>query len=100
MPGLEVWTVEQVRAADKAAIASGPPGFELMLRAGRSVAMETAARWTRRPVLVMCGPGANGGDGYVAAKTLQDAGWPVRVAGLVQPSALTGGPALAAGGGA
>ena len=96
MPGREVLTVEQVRAADKAAIAAGTPGLELMLRAGRAVAMEIGARWTPRPVLVMCGPGANGGDGYVAARTLQDAGWPVRVAGLVQPSALSGDPAMAA----
>jgi len=96
MPGREVLTVEQVRAADKAAIAAGVPGFELMLKAGQAVAMEIAGRWTKRPVLVMCGPGANGGDGYVAAKTLQDGGWPVRVAGLVQPSALKGDAAMAA----
>jgi hydroxyethylthiazole kinase-like uncharacterized protein yjeF len=96
MPGREVLTVEQVRAADKAAIAAGTPGFELMLRAGRAVAREIAARWTQRPVLVMCGPGANGGDGYIVAKTLQERGWPVRVAGLVQPSALKGDAAMAA----
>ena len=96
MPGREVLTVEQVRAADKAAVAAGATGLELMLQAGRAVAMEIAARWTRRPVLVMCGPGANGGDGYVTARTLQDAGWPVRVAGLVQPAALGGDAAMAA----
>ncbi len=96
MPGREVLTVEQVRAADKAAVAAGTPGFELMRRAGQAVAMELGARWTPRPVLVMCGPGANGGDGYVAARALKDAGWPVRVAGLVQPSALKGDAALAA----
>ena len=96
MPGREILTVEAVREADKAAIAAGTPGFELMLRAGRAVAAEIAARWTLRPVVVLCGPGANGGDGYVAAKTLKDAGWPVRVAGLVQPPALKGDAALAA----
>ena len=96
MPGREVLTVEQVRAADKAAIAAGTPGFELMQRAGQAVAMEIAARWTPRPVLVMCGPGANGGDGYIVAKTLADAGWPVRVAGLVQPPAMKGDAAMAA----
>jgi hydroxyethylthiazole kinase-like uncharacterized protein yjeF len=96
MSGAEILTVEQVRAADRAAIAEGTPGFDLMLRAGRSVAAMIAARWTVRPVVVLCGPGANGGDGYVAAAALKEAGWPVRVAGLVQPSALTGDAALAA----
>jgi hydroxyethylthiazole kinase-like uncharacterized protein yjeF len=97
MPGREILTVAEVRAADQAAIAAGTPGFELMLRAGRAVAREIAARWSVRPVLVMCGPGANGGDGYIVAKTLQEGGWPVRVAGLVQPSALDGDAAMAAG---
>jgi hydroxyethylthiazole kinase-like uncharacterized protein yjeF len=96
MPDFEVLTVAQVRAADKAAIAAGTPGCELMQRAGQAVAAAIMARWTARPVLVMCGPGANGGDGYVAAKALQDAGWPVRVAGLVPPSALQGDAAAAA----
>lgn len=96
MPGREILTVETVREADRAAIAAGTPGFELMLRAGRAVAMEIAARWTPRPVVVLCGPGANGGDGYIAARTLKDGGWPVRVAGLVQPQALKGDAALAA----
>lgn len=96
MSGREILTVAQVRAADQAAIAAGTPGFELMLRAGRAVAAAIAARWSPRPVLVLCGPGANGGDGYVAARTLKDAGWPVRVAGLVQPAALKGDAAQAA----
>ena len=96
MPGREILTVEQIRNADRAAIAAGAPSFELMLRAGQAVAAAIAARWTVRPVLVLCGPGANGGDGYIAAKVLKDAGWPVRVAGLVQPSALNGDAALAA----
>ena len=96
MSGFEVLTVAQVRAADKAAIAAGTPGLELMRRAGQAVADAIVARWTVRPVLVMCGPGANGGDGYVAAAALRDAGWPVRAAGLVQPSALKGDAAEAA----
>jgi hydroxyethylthiazole kinase-like uncharacterized protein yjeF len=98
MPGLEILTVEQIRAADRAAVGAGVTGIELMHRAGRAVAAAIAERWTQRPVLVLCGPGANGGDGYVVAKTLKDAGWPVRVAGLVQPAALKGDAALAAEG--
>ena len=96
MPGLEILTTQQIRAADEAAIAGGVPGFDLMKMAGRMVAAEIAARWTQRPVLVLCGPGANGGDGYIAANALKAAGWPVRVAALVQPSALKGDAALAA----
>jgi hydroxyethylthiazole kinase-like uncharacterized protein yjeF len=96
MSGREILTVEQVRAADRAAIADGVDGFDLMRRAGQAVAAAIAARWTPRPVLALCGPGANGGDGYIAALALKQAGWPVRVAGLVQPSALTGDAALAA----
>jgi hydroxyethylthiazole kinase-like uncharacterized protein yjeF len=95
MPGREILTTQEVRAADRAAISQGTPGFELMLRAGRSVAREIAARWTPRPVLVLCGPGANGGDGYICAKTLQDGGWPVRVASLAQTDKLKGDAALA-----
>jgi NAD(P)H-hydrate epimerase len=95
MPGREILTTQEVRAADRAAISQGTPGFELMLRAGRSVAREIAARWTPRPVLVLCGPGANGGDGYICAKTLQDGGWPVRVASLAQTDKLRGDAALA-----
>lgn len=96
MPGFEVLTVEQIREAERGAIAAGAQGWTLMRRAGRAVADAITARWTPRPVLVMCGPGANGGDGYVAAKALLDAGWPVRAAGLVQPSALQGDAAEAA----
>ena len=96
MSGREILTVKQIRAADQAAIAGGVSGFELMRLAGRSVAAAIAERWTPRPLLVLCGPGANGGDGYVAAMALKEAGWPVRVAGLVQPSALKGDAALAA----
>jgi hydroxyethylthiazole kinase-like uncharacterized protein yjeF len=96
MSGREILTVEQVRAADRAAVAAGVDGFELMRRAGQAVAAQIAARWTPRPVLALCGPGANGGDGYIAAAMLKAAGWPVRVAGLAPPSALTGDAALAA----
>ncbi len=96
MPGLEILTVDQIRAADRAAAAAGLSGLDLMNRAGQAVAAEIGARWSARPTVVLCGPGANGGDGYVAAAALKAAGWPVRVAGLVAPSALSGDAALAA----
>ena len=75
-----VLTVAESRAADAAAIAAGTTLGELMDRAGRAVAAAVRARWTPRPVVVLCGPGDNGGDGFVAARTLAEAGWPVTVA--------------------
>ncbi len=79
-----ILTVAQSRAADEAADeaaeAAGTPLPELMERAGGVVADAIAARWTPRPVAVLCGPGDNGGDGFVAARRLRERGWPVTVA--------------------
>jgi hydroxyethylthiazole kinase-like uncharacterized protein yjeF len=96
MPGHELLTVAEMRAADAAAIASGIPGSELMEQAGQAVADAALARWPGRPVLVLCGPGNNGGDGFVAARRLQAAGLPVRVALLGDRERLTGDAATAA----
>lgn len=83
-------------AVDRAAVGGGLPGPWLMERAGRAVTRAITARFAPRRVLVCCGPGNNGGDGYVAARQLARAGWPVRVASLVEPTALTGDAAWAA----
>ena len=94
--GSEILTVAQMTAADQAAIAAGEPGSALMERAGGAVARAIEARWTARPTVVLCGPGNNGGDGYVTARKLAEAGWPVRTASLAPRGALKGDAAWAA----
>lgn len=92
----EVITVEQMRAIDAAAAAAGKPTRTLMENAGRAVAEAIASRHTPRPAAVLCGPGANGGDGWVAARHLREMGWPVWVEILVDRAALKGDAAGAA----
>jgi NAD(P)H-hydrate epimerase len=65
---------------DRSAIAAGTPGVALMHNAGSAVVREIVRRWSVRPVAILCGPGNNGGDGFVAAAELARAGWPVRLA--------------------
>ncbi|PVM88096.1 NAD(P)H-hydrate dehydratase [Caulobacter endophyticus] len=79
-------TVDEMKAADAAAVAAGTPATTLMERAGRGAAEAIRARWSRRPVVVWCGPGDNGGDGYVIARHLKRRGWPVRVEALASPA--------------
>lgn len=76
----EILTVAEMYRADALAIAAGVSGPELMENAGAGIAAAIAQRWTPRPLLVLCGPGNNGGDGFVAARRLAAAGWPVRLA--------------------
>src|SRR4051812_37998099 len=82
--------------ADRLTIAGGVSGSALMENAGRAVADTVARRWSRRPVVILCGPGNNGGDGFVAARLLAERGWPVRVALLGDSQTLRGDAALAA----
>ena len=83
-------SVAQMAEADRAAIAAGTPGSVLMQNAGNAVAQEIIRRWPPCPVTVLCGPGNNGGDGFVAALALAQAGWPVRVALLGDRERLRG----------
>jgi hydroxyethylthiazole kinase-like uncharacterized protein yjeF len=82
----EILTCAETAAADRAAIEAGTPGTVLMDRAGKAVAAAIVERFPRRPVVVLCGPGNNGGDGYVAARELRELGWSVRVEALAPPS--------------
>jgi NAD(P)H-hydrate epimerase len=88
----------EMARADSAAIAGGIAGSQLMEAAGRAVAATVAAHHRRRPVAILCGPGNNGGDGFVAARHLRDAGWPVRLGLLGPREALNGDAAWAAQG--
>jgi hydroxyethylthiazole kinase-like uncharacterized protein yjeF len=90
-------SVAEMRAADAAAIAGGESGGNLMERAGAAVAEAALAHWPGRSVLVLCGPGNNGGDGFVAARRLREAGLAVRVALLGMRDRLAGDAAGAAG---
>ena len=87
-----------MQTADRLAVQRGIASWDLMQAAGRAVALEARRRWDRPSTLVICGPGNNGGDGFVAAMELQRAGWPVRVALLGEVSKLKGDAARAAGG--
>jgi ADP-dependent NAD(P)H-hydrate dehydratase / NAD(P)H-hydrate epimerase len=93
---LALLTPLQMGDADRAAKASGIDGFGLMEAAGSAAAVAVGARWPMRPVTVLCGPGNNGGDGFVAARHLADAGWPVKLALLGSRDKLTGEAAHAA----
>jgi hydroxyethylthiazole kinase-like uncharacterized protein yjeF len=75
-----VLSTKEMYRADAAAVAGGVPGHTLMENAGRAVARAVQDRFDAGPVLILCGPGNNGGDGFVAARHLKAAGWPVRLA--------------------
>ncbi len=83
-------TTRQMSEVDRFTVASGLSSDELMGNAGKAVAREIEKRWSPRPVVVLCGPGNNGGDGFVTARRLSEMGWPVRVALLGPIDGLIG----------
>jgi len=89
-------TVAEMGQADRLAIAAGVAGVQLMETAGAAVADAIRQRWSPRAVVVLCGPGNNGGDGFVVARRLAAQGWPARVALLGDPARLTGDAAAMA----
>ena len=97
MENYELLSVAEMYAADQAAMASGVSGESLMEAAGASVVREIAMRWPVGHVAVLCGPGNNGGDGFVIARLLAEAGWQVRLGLLGTVEQLKGDAAVMAG---
>lgn len=92
----EIITVAQMRAIDDASARAGVSTRTLMENAGAAVADAIVARYAPRPTAVLCGPGNNGGDGWVVARKLVERGWPVWVETLVPRDMLKGDAADAA----
>jgi NAD(P)H-hydrate epimerase len=97
LAGFILLSSDQMRAAEAAAIKAGIAGAGLMAAAGEQTADIAMRTWTQRPVAVICGPGNNGGDGFVAARILSEAGWPIKVALMGERDALKGDARLMAG---
>jgi len=95
---VEVLTVAEMAEAERlATTGTGLAMIDLMERAGSAVARATAARCPAGPVVVLCGPGNNGGDGFVAARLLAGQGREVTVALLGEIGTLKGDAAINAG---
>ncbi|HEX3338422.1 MAG TPA: NAD(P)H-hydrate dehydratase [Pseudolabrys sp.] len=92
----ELLTTAEMAEADRLAIAGGVPGITLMKNAGRAVADVACRAVECRRVVVVAGPGNNGGDGFVAARYLAERGYVVRVCFVGERMRLRGDAALAA----
>ena len=90
----ELLTTAEMAQADRLTIAAGTPGITLMENAGRAVA-QAAARLPGRRVVVVAGPGNNGGDGFVAARLLAERGLAVQVMLVGEVARLKGDARLA-----
>ncbi|WP_316160021.1 NAD(P)H-hydrate dehydratase [Bradyrhizobium sp. SZCCHNRI20481] len=95
---MEILTTSEMERADRLTIAAGTPGFSLMLSAGQAVAEAAMGLVETGPIVVVCGPGNNGGDGFVAAAELAAQGRDVSVILMCERDALHGDAASAAKG--
>ncbi|MCW5717274.1 MAG: NAD(P)H-hydrate dehydratase [Bauldia sp.] len=91
-----ILTPQEMSAADAATIAAGTPGLVLMERAGAAVAAAARRLWRGGSVVVLAGPGNNGGDGWVAARLLRRDGYRLTVAAFTEREALRGDAAAMA----
>ncbi len=101
----ELLTTAEMAEADRLAIGSGIPGIELMEKAGAAVAdlvtaahlnLVTATHLSGKRIVILAGPGNNGGDGFVAARHLAERGYSVRLLLAGEVSGLKGDAAEAA----
>ena len=92
----EILSVSQCYQADQAAMARGIAGEALMEAAGSAIAREIAGRWPVGRGAILCGPGNNGGDGFVVARLLAEAGWDIAIGLLGDWNSLQGDAATMA----
>ncbi len=91
-----LYTAAQTRALDRTLIEGGIPGIELMTRAGRAALKVALTQWPdRERVVVVCGPGNNGGDGFVFARLAAELGLRPRVLLLGERQRIRGDARLA-----
>ena len=88
--GHEILTTEQMISADTETSLNGTAAHVLMGNVGRAVVVELTKRWRAQPTRVLCGPGNNGGDGFVIARLLKERGWPVKLSLLGNLNSLSG----------
>jgi hydroxyethylthiazole kinase-like uncharacterized protein yjeF len=94
---IELLSTAEMAEADRLTIAGGTAGRALMENAGKAVAQAVAGRQSAGGrVVVLAGPGNNGGDGFVAARLLAERGYPVTVLLVGAPDKLKGDAATAA----
>jgi NAD(P)H-hydrate epimerase len=93
---VEVYSAAAVRAMDRRAIEGGVAGYDLMQRAGHAALAALRSHWpAARSLAIACGPGNNGGDGYVVARFARAAGFAVRLVAVHDPARLRGDAARA-----